>query len=327
MLRKMRLPQDIDIVGETAIASFQYPENPEWGIQGEEQEQIRDMLGNMKRFWPLLALLRLVSPTFRDILLGDLWEEAGEVAGVSMYQRRRQGLYYISSISVLPEFRRRGIARKLLNTILEDARAQGGKKVMLDVISENFPAYRLYEKLGFEHFSGTIHLVYDKKEHIDLLPLPEAYELVELTPRDWRAAYELAKRVTPGNVQRYRPVIESNYRKPFAMRVLAPFMGVRQGRAALRHLESGQIAAAGVYQYRTRPGGVNEISLRCDPAHEAAGQFLICWLARQAQVSAPGRKLEVSVPTWLESLAGYARATGFVDRYTYHTMALMLGPA
>jgi hypothetical protein len=195
---------------------------------------------------------------------------------------------------------------------------------MLDVISENFPAYKLYEKLGFEHFSGTIHLVYEKDEPINVSSLPNEYEFNELHPRDWRPAYELAEQITPENVRTYRPVKQSDYKEPFFLRILEPLMGTKGGRGAVRHRESGQVVAAGSYEYRTRSGGVNGISLRCDPAHETAGRFLAHWLASKTQVLAPGLKLEISVPAWQENLAQIARDAGFIDRYIYHTMALRI---
>lgn len=54
---------------------------------------------------------------------------------------------YITNIAVLPAFRRRGIAERLLGALLE--RAEGLSFVTLEVRESNRPAAVLYEKMGF----------------------------------------------------------------------------------------------------------------------------------------------------------------------------------
>lgn len=54
---------------------------------------------------------------------------------------------YITNIAVLPAFRRRGIAERLLGALLE--RAEGLSFVTLEVRESNRPAAALYEKMGF----------------------------------------------------------------------------------------------------------------------------------------------------------------------------------
>lgn len=54
---------------------------------------------------------------------------------------------YITNVAVLPAFRRRGIAERLLGALLE--RAEGLSFVTLEVRESNRPAAALYEKMGF----------------------------------------------------------------------------------------------------------------------------------------------------------------------------------
>ncbi len=56
----------------------------------------------------------------------------------------------IIEVAVLPAFRRRGIARMLMETVLADARQQSVESVFLEVRSSNAPAIALYESLMFE---------------------------------------------------------------------------------------------------------------------------------------------------------------------------------
>ena len=57
---------------------------------------------------------------------------------------------YISNISVLPEFRRMGIAASLMAALIEHLKQQNAAFVTLEVRDSNMSAISLYEKLGFE---------------------------------------------------------------------------------------------------------------------------------------------------------------------------------
>lgn len=52
-------------------------------------------------------------------------------------------------IAVLPEYRRQGIAKKVLNELHEKMREKGAAKCFLEVRSQNESAVALYEKLGY----------------------------------------------------------------------------------------------------------------------------------------------------------------------------------
>ena len=55
----------------------------------------------------------------------------------------------IMTICTHPDFRRQGIAEKMLNTMMEYARLGKVSKIFLEVRSDNIPAQKLYEKMGF----------------------------------------------------------------------------------------------------------------------------------------------------------------------------------
>ena len=57
---------------------------------------------------------------------------------------------HIATLAVHPEWRRQGIARKLLKHVLARAADEGARTVMLDVRSGNLPAQALYAEFGFE---------------------------------------------------------------------------------------------------------------------------------------------------------------------------------
>ena len=88
----------------------------------------------------------------------DILEMKGERIG-RLYLDRPPGRIDIIDIALLPEFRRHGIGRMLLEEILDEGR-KSGRKVRIYVEHFN-PARHLYDRLGFRHIdtNGVYHLM------------------------------------------------------------------------------------------------------------------------------------------------------------------------
>ena len=56
----------------------------------------------------------------------------------------------IITIGVNPDFRRNGIASAMIGIIEKTLKNQGIKKIFLEVASNNMPAQKLYESMGFK---------------------------------------------------------------------------------------------------------------------------------------------------------------------------------
>ena len=63
-------------------------------------------------------------------------------------------------LAVHPEYRGKGLARRLVEYVIEQERKAGKKALRLDVIENNTTAERLYQKLGFRYIQ-TKTLYYD----------------------------------------------------------------------------------------------------------------------------------------------------------------------
>ena len=61
------------------------------------------------------------------------------------------GEAHVLNVCVRPEFRCRGVGRRLLAHVLERARAAGMAEAFLEVRPSNTAAIRLYQSMGFEH--------------------------------------------------------------------------------------------------------------------------------------------------------------------------------
>jgi ribosomal protein S18 acetylase RimI-like enzyme len=98
-----------------------------------------------KDAWPWLDLVAVL--TFPDVVRLKA-VEAGQMIGfVAGDPRPREGLAWIATIGVAPEFRRRGIGRDLLRAC--EARL-GQRRLRLSVRTSNEGAIRLYEGEGYE---------------------------------------------------------------------------------------------------------------------------------------------------------------------------------
>lgn len=56
---------------------------------------------------------------------------------------------HLLNLAVHPDYRRRGIARVLLDNVIQELRIEGCRFFYLEVRSSNYAARKLYEKFGF----------------------------------------------------------------------------------------------------------------------------------------------------------------------------------
>lgn len=80
----------------------------------------------------------------------EAWDGSALVGMVNAYlndTRTRAG--FITNVSVLKGYARRGVASALLAMCLEHARQTGFSKIRLQASPENQPALRLYSRAGF----------------------------------------------------------------------------------------------------------------------------------------------------------------------------------
>ena len=63
-------------------------------------------------------------------------------------------------LAVHPDYRGKGLARRLVENVIEQERKVGKKALRLDVIENNTTAEKLYQKLGFQYIQ-TRTLYYD----------------------------------------------------------------------------------------------------------------------------------------------------------------------
>jgi len=77
----------------------------------------------------------------------------------------------LNNLAVLPEYRHRGIGKKMIQYLFEDAKSKGFDKIKIGIVEENKVLRKWYESLGFIHI-GT--------KKFDFFPFTCGYMEVEV---------------------------------------------------------------------------------------------------------------------------------------------------
>ncbi|MCX6101550.1 MAG: GNAT family N-acetyltransferase [Candidatus Bipolaricaulota bacterium] len=328
-MRPLDLSRDLVPGADVLVRSFQYPDHPEWGVQSDEQEKLVDFIHRMRGIWPIVRILQCVVPALRDLARGIVWEEGGTIGGLIIAER--EGVttaWYIETVGVLPEFRRRGIARQLVVAALGMMRSRGGTRVRLGVIDGNAPAQALYRSLGFVEYPGGTLYALTPSAAIDRPTLSTGYEELRLAAFDWRTRYELDKRIVPSALQDFEPIVPGRYRTPWFIRALAPlFRLVEPSRSrdiiVCRASDRLAVARAG-WIVSKRGKGTSTIRIRLDPAHVDLAPYVVRRSLHEVLKRSPSLRVEIVVPMWMPDVARELETLGFVKRASSKSMGMRL---
>ncbi len=329
-IRSFNFPSDFRILEQLTLEAYQYPLETGWvtrSVQEQEARNFIDTLRAVRRLWPLIAIGQSLSPSLRNIIRGFIWEEDDQPVGLVVTGGGANRTWWIANLAVLSTYRRRGIARQLVQAAMETARSFGGEAVTLDVIAENLPAYQLYQQLGFETYNGSIEFI-APNDPLPSIPTPPEYLVYFLKANEWQPHFQLAAWVTPADIQKYRPVTVERFEPPlierWVNRIIEPAAGISRGGIAIYwHKKQGPCAAA-QFTARTRSGGVHELNVRIDPAHSELAPFLLCEGISRVQCIHPGHPVHIHIYSWQESLVLAAQKLGCIKSYTYYTMGMKL---
>lgn len=326
-IRALNLPKDLAPLEDILVRTFQYPDNPEWGIQADEEDDFASDIKSLRRLWPLFRLAQIFSKPMRDLFRGFVWEEDGKIGAVVFSQRRgSSATWTIGTVGVLPDYRRRGLARKLLTRTLQDIRQRGGKCVNLSVIDRNVPAYALYKSLGFEHYSSQIKYMLTPTAPYPHPPMPADYTPHDLDRFDWQKRYDLAKRITPPEVAKYHPLDVGRFKDPVLFRAIIPLLDRIQKRTEKSTCvhKSGILVGYSGYRTTSKPKGTSKIWVELDPKHPELAAYIAGAAVSAVTKLSPTLRVQFSVSAWMPALLDAAEEAGFVKRLEYHLLGLVL---
>jgi ribosomal protein S18 acetylase RimI-like enzyme len=87
----------------------------------------------------------------------------GEPAGIALISRRGW-TSRLAGMAIVPEQRGRGVGRFLVHELMNEARARNDRAMVLEVIEDNRPAVRLYERSGFRAQRRLLSFVWREPE-------------------------------------------------------------------------------------------------------------------------------------------------------------------
>lgn len=99
------------------------------------------------------ALARFIFHQGADLCYSRFARTSEGLAGFA-YINRTANISRVAGMGVVSGARRSGVARRLLNHLLEEARARGDRAIMLEVIQQNPAAHALYAQEGFREKGG-----------------------------------------------------------------------------------------------------------------------------------------------------------------------------
>ncbi|CAA2100065.1 Mycothiol acetyltransferase [Variovorax paradoxus] len=113
-------------------------------------------------------------PIYRDLVDSGcfhIYEHDGRLAGfyrATRYPGRVQHVACLGTLAVDPAFHGQGIALAMVTEAIDALKAAGVKRIELFAESDNAPALRFYEKLGFER-EGTLRKFYKRAGDADYI--------------------------------------------------------------------------------------------------------------------------------------------------------------
>lgn len=225
-LRPVRLRQDLGSIADLIELSF-----------GDDMDSagraaVREMR-SLSRSGPLLWLLALMDRGLRSMNKGFVWTNPpmGHLVGnVSIYDIHLPKTLVIANVAVHPEFRRRGIARSLMEAALKRARQRGAKTVLLQVDAENEGARHLYASLGFiEERVFTRWQWYPTYTAVIPARRNSAPDITLRSRHEWKAIQNLAEEIRPnscGGLGWLRPTSPDTFKQTFGDTLLS-ILGVQ----------------------------------------------------------------------------------------------------
>ena len=255
------------------------------------------------------------------IMPGFVWEEGGQIVGnVSLLASKEAGRYLIANVAVHPDFRRRGIARSLMETALTHLRQRQGQQVLLQVENINFSAKQLYEDLGFWAL-GDVSTWYLPSSRYRELPLHDNREIQQLAGADWRVAYALDQAFMPPDLYWPEPVQPELYQQGLWRRI-GNFLNGQQREVWAGYDEQGNLmGTAAICSVFGQP---HELFLRVAPAGQGSWERpLLAKLMRRLRYLRR-RHIKMVHPAADEWTQALLLEIGFQNRRVLTTMKLKL---
>jgi ribosomal protein S18 acetylase RimI-like enzyme len=210
--RRARFPQDVPQIAQ--LVELGFAEVLDYASR-KALRDVRQIAEMGVAAWSLARIFGGIQPD--EWVLGSVWEEEGRVVGNVTLTRRtpERGAWLISNVAVHPNFRRRGIARRLARHAVDVIRAEGGRVIYLQVDVANESALRMYRELGFAEIGGRVAWIRAREEKKPPPPEESAADPCRVSLRtssEWAEEFALYRDVSPDGTAWNTPLLESAFR-------------------------------------------------------------------------------------------------------------------
>ncbi|MSP11548.1 MAG: GNAT family N-acetyltransferase [Chloroflexi bacterium] len=156
----MHLARDLNAIVDLLEVAFEEDLGPTDRAILEEMRQLHF-------FAPFISLFGRVLPSLADLFAGFVWEEEHRILGNVTVTRMgtgadmrggNTGIWLVTNVATDPAYRRRGIARSLMETAIAYARKRSGRAVALQVRQDNAAALALYRDMGFAFLDASCEM-------------------------------------------------------------------------------------------------------------------------------------------------------------------------
>ena len=168
-------------------------------------------------FWRL-------DPVFSRFTPGFVWEEDGRIVGnVTLLPTSSSHRFIIANVAIYPDYRRRGIARALMEVAQKEAQKRGASEIRLQVARNNAAARSLYDSLSYSTL-GTLttwNLLgsRSRRPHFESIPISDGIEVNQLPRSRWRDAYQLDRMTRQADLYWPGPLASDDYRTGLKRRI------------------------------------------------------------------------------------------------------------
>ncbi len=274
---------------------------------------------------PVLSFVEAIGMDAPEQMLGFVWEADGGIVGnATLGLASTHGdIWLLSNVAVHPAYRRRGIARALVEAAIAEVHRQRGQWLTLQVQSDNRGARDLYEQTGFRSLESVTEFA--GLNVAAETPVARAARLVRPTREQWQSTQALVAGHLPEPLRLYRHALSGLFHVPYRRNPLEQLadLAVATHWANWSLLWDEQVAGGLVVQTQLSWGAHRVAAWAAPAAQGQVEELLIAQAVEQTRHFA-SRRMNVALPASYGALADALRWRGLREMRTLELMGIAL---
>jgi len=290
----------------------------EFPLMGLNPEQLEGIVRRLHS-GSVRLILALSAAVGRPLVKIVVLEDGGSILGIAMVSFS-PGVARIGGLTVDSSVRRRGHAQELMRACERLARKYRRSHLVLEVLSTNTPAIRLYEKLGYRTLRDVRWMSRDLTQPLVARTANERYRLRAFRRSDARELVALANDAMPDSVRSRARFRSSDFR----VAGLSRRAGGVEATSWVVERESQIVGYAKAFVSPALAAAqIDPLVLAAPAASDACERLTQAALGWCTERRAP--RAILALPDHLDGLRPTLEGDGFTEGLRLHTMALDLG--